>query len=298
MTLRHLALWFTLPLLPISALAQASAVQQEAKPLPNLEALLATARARADANQELAKSYLCKQTVVADEFDSHANKKGTHTDVYEVFHVEKRELHRHILHDGKPLSEADAKKENERIDKLVADIKAGKVKDSKGGIVLRISSLLKLATVSEPRREMVNGRPTIYFHYKGNPKAKAGNIGEEVMKKLEGTVALDEEDAGIVHLDGTLGENFHVMGGLVINVKKGSSFNLDGIHIHDEIWFTHTIKYHVDGRLLLFKGFSGDGNITFSDYRKMKTSVTLLPGSRPVDENGKPIEEPDEAPKP
>ena len=49
------------------------------------------------------------------------------------------------------------------------------------------------------------------------------------------------------------------------------------------------MQAHADGRILLLKGFDGDANFTFSDYRKMKTSVTILPGSQVIGEDGKPI---------
>ena len=257
------------------------------QPLPDLAKLLARAKEKSDAMQELTKSYTCKEVVVADEFDSKGNKKGTHTNEYQVFFVEKHEIHQHVARDGKPLSDEDKKKEQERVDKYVADIRAHKVKEREGTV--QLSALIKLTTVSEPRREMLNGRPTVSFHYKGNPDAKANGTVEEVMKKLEGMIAVDEQDAAIVHLDGTLQENFHVMGGLLVNLKKGSHFSRDASRINNEAWFTSEVKYHGDGRILLFKGFDGDGHITFSDYRKMRTSVTLLPGSQVIGEDGKPI---------
>jgi len=298
MGLRRFAGIFVLAALTMTAVAQDAApalVREDSatvpetvqdKPLPDLTKLLERAKVTSDAMQELTKSYTCKEVVVADEFDSHGNRKGSHTNEYQVFFVEKHEIHQHVARDGKPLSESDKKKEQERVDKLIADIKAHKVKDRDG---IQLSALIKLATASEPRREMLNGRPTIFFHYKGNPNAQAHGIVEEVMKKLEGTIALDEQEAAIVHLDGTLQENFHVMGGFLVNVKKGSRFSRDASRINNEVWFTTDLKYHGDGKILLFKGFDGDGSIKFSDYRKMRTSVTLLPGSQVIGEDGKPI---------
>jgi hypothetical protein len=283
---------------PTPAAAASTETRTEVeKPLPNLESLIARAKERSDAMQELEKSYTCKQVIVADEFDAKGNKKGTHTDEYQIFFVEKHEIHQHMARDGKPLSESDAKKEQERVDKQVADIKAHKVKEREGA-TLRISSLLKLATVSEPRREIVNGRPTIFFHYKGNSDAKANGIVEEVMKQLEGTLALDEQEAAIVHIDGTLQENFHIMGGLLVNVKKGSHFERETVRVNDEVWFVKTLTYHDDGRIFLFKGFDGDGSVTFSDYRKMRTSVTLRPGSQVIGEDGKPVPDTNANPEP
>ncbi len=268
--------------------ASAQAKVEAEKPLPNLESLVERAKASSDAMLELRKSYTYKQTVVADELDSHGNKKGTHTDEYQVFYVNKTEVVQHMAHDGKPLSDADKRKEQDRVDKRVAEIKAGKQKDHTG-ITLKVSTLLKLATISAPRREMRTGRPTIAFDYKGNTKADSKDLVEQIMKKLEGTIEIDEQDAQLVHLTGTLQENFHVLGGLAVNVKKGSRFEMEAMRVNDEVWFAKTFTGHVDGRILLLKGFDGDARIAFSDYRKMRTSVTLLPGSQVIGEDGKPI---------
>ena len=275
--------------------AQQPTPAPDAKPLPDLPTLLARARAHSDTSQELAKNYTCKMTVAADDLDSKGNQKGTHTDEYQVFFVNKVELHQHVAHDGKPLSDADAKKEQERIDKLTAEIKDNKMKPS-GGTTIRISSLLKQAKAGPPVREIVNGRPTLRFDFTGDPDAKATDLPEEVMKKLTGTVWIDEEDASIVHITGKLAENFHVGGGLVANIKSGSHFELESQRIHNEVWFVHHISVHGDGRILLFKGFDFNQDITFSDYRKMKTTVTLEPGSQVIDENGNPMPDPDEPP--
>ena len=49
---------------------------------------------------------------------------------------------------------------------------------------------------------------------------------------------------------------------------------------------------HVDGRFLLVKGFNGDGRHIFPDYRKLTTSVTILPGTQVLEKNAPPTPEP------
>lgn len=284
-------------LLALNVATAQDAPVAEAKPLPDLKTLLDRARERADAMAELRKSYICREVVTADDFDSKGNQKGTHTDEYQVFFIEKTEIRQHVSHDGHPLGGAAQKKEQERVDKLVADARAHRAPREKVP-PLRASSLLKLTTVRNARREMVGGRPTIVFDYSGNPAAKASDIAEQAIKKLAGTIWIDEQDAALVHLTGTLQENFHVMGGMLVNIKKGSRFELQATRVNDEIWFNKDFTAHVDGRILLLKGFDGNAHVTFSDYRKMKTTVTLLPGSQIIGDDGKPASGETQAPQP
>ena len=261
----------------------------EDKPLPRMEDLIALTKSRQSAAEELRKSYTYKQTVVADEFDSHGNKRGTHSDTYQTWMVKDHSVSQQMEHDGQPLPPDKAQKEQERVDREVAAIKDGSYKGPKGNVSVSVSSLLKVVTFSNERRVEVNGRPTILFDYKGNPDAKTTDLGQEIMKKLTGQLWLDEQDAALVRMQGALNESFHVAGGLLVNIKAGSHFDIDTSHINGEIWFPHHMQAHADGRFLLVKGFDGDANVTFSDYRKMRTSVTILPGSQVIGEDGKPI---------
>ena len=268
-------------------------------PLPDIHTLIDRVHAHAIALEDLRKKYICTVTQTADEFSSNGSKK-THTDEYQAFYVGNNEIFQHIARDGKPLSSDDAKKEQERVDKLVAKFKAHDNKPDKDQVVLSSTGLLKMATFTNPRRETIDGRPTIVFDYRGNPNAKADNLGEEVMRRLTGTLWVDEREDAIVRFYGTLDENFHVGGGLLVNIKKGSWFNFTFEHVNGEIWFPAQTTGHVDGRFLLFKGINGDLRQTFSDYRKLKTSVTILPGTRVLEDDNTtaPVLNPTHSPSP
>jgi hypothetical protein len=256
---------------------------QVAAPLPDIQTLLARVRARTTALEALRKHYIFTITQVADEFSSNGSKK-THTDQYQGFYVGNTEVQQHIARDGKPLSPEDAKKEQERVDKLTAKLKAHPPKPDKDSVSLSASGLLKVATFSNPRRELIDNRPTLVFDYTGNPNAKADDLSEQIMRELAGTLWVDERDSAILRLTGTLQKNFHVAGGLLVNIKKGSWIDFTDMPVNNEIWFLRTIKAHVDGRFLLVKGFNSDLHATFTDYRKLETTVTILPGSHIVNE--------------
>lgn len=269
------------PTPPASIAAAPDTPSTPSAPLPDIETLLARVRSRYDALESLRKTYVCTMTQVADEFSSSGSKK-THTDVYQAFYVANTEVLQHISRDGKPLSPEEAQKEQQRVDKLVAKLKSQQNKPAKDEVHLSASRLLKLATFSNPRREVLNGRPTLVFDYKGDPHAPAKDLSDQIMRELAGTIWVDERDSAILHLTGSLQENFHVVGGLLVNIKKGSWFDFTQAPVNGEIWFPKQFTAHVDGRFLLFKGFNGDGRDTFSDYRKLKTSITILPGTKVV----------------
>jgi hypothetical protein len=265
--------------------------------LPDIQTVIARVRARSTALEGLRKNYICTMTVTADEFSSNGSKK-THTDQYQAFYVGNTEVFQHLSRDGKPLSSGDAAKEQERVDKLVAKLKSQDQKSGKDQVHISASGLLKVATFTNPRREIIRGRPTLVFDYHGNPSAKVDNLDEEVMRRLAGTLWIDERDNALLRFTGTLQENFHIGGGLLVNIKKGSWFESTFAPVNGEIWFPAQTTAHIDGRLLLLKGLNADGRQTFSDYRKLTTSVTILPGTRVLEDSAAPATEPANPPKP
>ena len=274
---------------PTSATSTTDAAPVDAStPLPDIQTLLARVRARYDALESLRKTYVCTMSQVADEFSSNGSKK-THTDEYQAFYVANTEVLQHLSHDGKPLSAQEAQKEQERVDKQLAKLKSKENKPAKDEVRLSASALLRLATFSNPRREVLNNRPTLVFDYVGNPHAPAKDLSEEIMRELTGTLWIDERDNAILRLNGTLQENFHIGGGLLVNIKRGSWFDFTEAPVNGEIWFPEQFTAHVDGRFLLLKGFNGNARDTFSDYRKLKTSITILPGTKVLDDSNAPV---------
>lgn len=105
-----------------------------------------------------------------------------------------------------------------------------------------------------PRRESYRGRKTIVFDFVGRRDAKAHGMVEDVFKKLQGTIWIDEANRMVAHLDVSFDDNFHVAGGLVANVQKGSNFHFDQAPVNGEIWLPTGAEVNIALRLFLVKG--------------------------------------------
>jgi hypothetical protein len=108
--------------------------------------------------------------------------------------------------------------------------------------------------VRNPRRELYRGRPTIVFDFVGRKDAKTHGIVEDASKKIQGTMWVDEADREVAHMDVTFNDNFHVAGGLVANIEKGSSIHFDQAPVNGEIWFPTGGESTLAVRLFLVKG--------------------------------------------
>ena len=262
------------------------AVLPQERPLPDIPTLMHEVEARQKASEAIQKDYLYHSVVTEQESDGHGGVKKTEAREYDVFWVEGVEVSRLLKKDGKDLSASEQKKESERLDKAIAKAKkkreeaeqAGKPTDPRGNDEITVSRILELGSFSNPRRIELNGRDTIVVDYTGDPKAKTKSRAETVFRDLVGTVWVDEQDRVLVKAEGHFVDAFKIGAGLVVNVHKGTSFSMVQTKVNHEVWLPEMFEGEGQARMLLLFNFKGRVSMVNSDYRKFRTTSTVLPG--------------------
>ena len=198
---------------------------------------------------EIRESYTFNSLQTVQRMDADGKIVKTETKEGEDFFVNGHGIERTVKRNGKPLDDQDRNKETERVTKLVE--KAQKTLRSPPPI--SIGRLLEIMDVSNGRRENFRGRPTIVFDFAGRKNAKTHGLAEDASKKLKGTIWIDEADLQVSHLEVTLIDNFHIMGGLFANIQKGSSFRFDQELVNGELWLPTGAEGSLQMRVLLAK---------------------------------------------
>ncbi len=276
---------------PTPAAAQTATEPAPAeRPIPDISTLMRQVEAHQYAAEAAEKDYIYRMSNTFDEIDGSGKVKKTASREFEVFWLNGVRVARLLKKDGKELSADEKKKEDERIDKEVAKAKERRDKadaqghqtDSAGHDEISFARMLQLGTFSNPRRQTVNGRPTILIDFAGDPKAKSHNESEAAFKELAGTVAVDEQDKAIQHLEGHFANTFKIGGGLVADIRKDTSFKADFRKINDEAWLPEAVDGSGHARVMLFFTLNGNLHSRTSDYRKFKATSTILPGVAPA----------------
>jgi len=141
--------------------------------------------------------------------------------------------------------------------------------------------MLEIMDVRNPRRESYRGRQTIIFDVVGRKDAKTHDLSEDISKKLQGTIWIDEADRQVTRLEATFNDNFHVGGGLVANVQKGSRFSFDQALVNGEIWLPSGGEVSIEMRILL-KGIRQHIVVRDYDYKRFHVEVQQGKGSKAV----------------
>jgi hypothetical protein len=261
------------------------------KPLPDIPTLMRQVEANQRKSEALKQDYIYQQSNTFEERDSHNAIKKTESRDLEIFWLNGVPVSRTLKKNGQPLTPEEKKKEDERLDEIVKKAKErrekadaqGKETDPRGHDEITLSRILELGAFTNPRRELVNDRPTIAVDFQGDSKAKTRNAAESAFKELAGTVWVDEQDETVQRLEGHFDHDFKVAGGLAISVKEGTWFKASFVKINDEVWLPATLEGDGHARYLLFFALNGHFRGVTSNYRKFKATSTILPGATPVE---------------
>jgi hypothetical protein len=255
------------------------------RPLPDISALIQEVDKRQIADEAVEKDYLYRETRRTEQLDGKGRVKKVEVLEFDIFSVNGVRVSRLMKKEGKDLAPEELKKENERIDKEVAKAKERRAKaedrgeetDSEGHREIAASRILELGRFTNERRVTLDGRDTIAVDFTGDPSAKTHDRGESFLRDAAGTVWIDERDRLIAQLQAHVVNDFKVGGGLVADLRKGSSISLRTRKINDEVWLPLSFEAHGKVRVLLFAGFDGNVEVSFGGYRKFKATSTILP---------------------
>jgi hypothetical protein len=246
--------------------------------LPDAATMLHEVETRQKQLDKVREDYTFRAVQTVRQLDSSGNTKKTETEEHEVFFVNGHQVEKLVRKDGKDLTPDQARKEQDRVNKEVLKLTKPGYKDPDKDDIT-VTRLLQIVTFSRPRRVRLNGRDTIAFDFAGDEHAKTHGRDEEALKKVSGTVWVDEADHEVSRMSATLDENYHVGFGLLASVAKGSNVVFDQALIRNEAWLPTAIAVHLQARAFLVAGFRADIDVRFDQYRKFQTDAVQQPGA-------------------
>jgi hypothetical protein len=267
-------------LVSLACVAPSTVGASDPAALPDAATMLREVEAHQKQLDKVRENYTFRAVQTTRQLDSSGNTKKVETEEHEVFFVNRHQVQKLVRKDGKDLSPDQARKEQDRVNKEVLKItKPGYSDPDKNEIT--VSRLLQIVAFSRPRRVRLNGRDTIAFDFAGDPHAKTHGRDEEALKKVSGTIWVDEADREVSRMSATLDENYHVGFGLLASVAKGSNMVFDQALIRNEAWLPTAIALHLQARAFLVAGFRAEIDIRFDQYKKFQTDAVQQPGATP-----------------
>jgi hypothetical protein len=264
--------------------------------LPDVKALFEKIDQNQKALDKIKENYAGTRTEEETEYDATGKVKKVDTNKFTFFYLNGEEVSTLVEKNGKPLSEQEQKKEDEKTRKEIEKLqkkeakkeakeqgKAEKKNDDPG-----IEVFLRASKFVNPRRERFRGQDVLVFDFEPNSEFQPHELAEKLVTKLAGVVWIDEKALDVARLEAYLLGDVKIAGGALANLQRGTSFVMEQSFVNNEVWLPTYMEAHLGARVLMLKGFKINEGIRYSDYKRFNvdtlatTVVSRISAGSPV----------------
>src|SRR5580658_5264423 len=259
--------------------------------LPDLKALFKEVDDNQKAIDKIKENYAGTRNEEETEYDKTGKVTKHELKEYSFFYLNGDEISTLTKKDGKPLSDGEQRKENEKTQKEIQEIQKNQDKkeakeekakeegkENKDDDDVGIEVFLRACQFVNPRRERFRGQDVLVFDFEPNPEFKPHKFAEKVVHELAGVIWIDEKAHDVARLEAYFVGDFKFGGGLIANLQKGTSFTFEQAFLNNEVWLPTYEEAHVGVRLLLLKGIKVNAVTRYSDYKKFNVESVASVG--------------------
>jgi hypothetical protein len=202
----------------------------------------------------------------------------------EVLEIYGEPVSRLTAKNDKPLSTDEAKKEDEKIQKIIDKRKnesendrrkrlehEEKIREEDRKFVLEIADAFNFRLVGS---EVFDGRDTWVLEGEPRPGYEPKQRAARMLSKFKGRIWIDKAEAQWVKLDITAIDTISV-GFVLARIHKGTRVLVELTRVNHEVWLPKHVQLHFDARVALFKSYDEDVEQTYRDYRKFRTDTKM-----------------------
>ena len=236
-------------------------------------------------NDKRLRDYTYIERDVQNRLDGKGQVKSAETKTYQVMEIYGEQINRLIQKDDKPLSEKDAAKEEKKVQKVIdkrkneseSDRKKREQKEEKDRedgrkFVREVADAYNFKLVGT---ELVGGREAWVIDGEPRPDFVPHMKESKFLSKFRGRVWVDKNDLQLAKMDIEVIDTVS-LGWVLARIHKGTHVMLEQVRVNDEVWLPRHLSFKLDARIALFKGYNIDGDQTFRDYKKFRTSTKIV----------------------
>jgi hypothetical protein len=255
-----------------------------AVPAEQIRELLRRAEEKDLENDKRQRDYTYIERVERHQLDGHGGVNKTEAWTSEVLEIYGEPVVRRTSKDDKPLSADEAKKEDEKIQKIIDKRKSESEEDRHKRLareeknreedrefVLEIADAFNFRLIGS---EAIGGRDTWVFEGEPRPGYEPKGRNAKMLSKFKGRVWIDKAEVQWVKLDITAIDTVSV-GFVLARIHKGTHLVIELTRVNDEVWLPKFVQLHFDARVALFKSYDDDVEQTYRDYKKFRTDTKI-----------------------
>jgi hypothetical protein len=236
-------------------------------------------------NDKRVRDYTYTERDVDHKLDGKGNTKSTEVKTYDVLEIYGEQVQRLIAKDDKPLDVKEAAKEDAKIQKIIdkrknesdaerekREKKKEKDREDDRKFVREVADAYNFTLVGT---ELLDGRDAWVIDAEPRPGFEPHMKDAKFLSKFHGRVWIDKSDLQMAKLDVEAIDTV-ALGWVLARIHKGTRVMVEQTRVNDEVWLPQHVTFKLDARIALFKGYLMDGEQTYSDYKKFRTSARIV----------------------
>jgi hypothetical protein len=273
----------------------APALAQSSTPLPvtagtlsqqQIQQLIRTVADKDIENDKKLTDYTYVEHGVEQRLDGKGRVKSTESKTYEILEIAGEQVRRLIAKDGKPLSAKDAAKEDEKIQKII-DKHQNESEEER-----RKQQEKEAKEVEENRQfekevadaynftltgiEQYEGRDTYVIEATPRPGFQPHVKDANLLPKFKFRAWIDKDELQWAKIEIEAIDTVS-FGLFLARIHKGTRIVIEQTRINDEVWLPKHVEVKFDARIALFKELAANLDFVYSDYKKFRTDIKILP---------------------
>jgi hypothetical protein len=251
-----------------------------------IRALIRQAAEKDMENDKKQRDYTYVERVEEHRLNGKGEVQKTEVRTSEIMMLYGDQVERLISKDDKPLSEKDAAKEEERIQKLSDKRKNESDKDREKRVKEEekdreetrqfVGEIANAYNFHLAGVENIEGRDTYAIDADPRPGFEPHVKGAKFLPKFRFRVWIDKAENQWVKLDAQCIDTVS-LGLFLARFHKGSRIMIEQTRVNEEVWLPQHMTVKVDVRLALLKNFDVEQDVTYRDYKKFRSDTRIVP---------------------
>jgi hypothetical protein len=242
-------------------------------------------------NDKKQRNYTYVEREEERRLDGQGQVKSTEVRTYDVMEIYGEQVEKLTAKDDKPLSDKDAKKEDEKIQKLIDKRKneseddrqkrlekEEKEREDERKFVKEIADAYNFKFMGI---ESIDGRDNYVIDCDPKPDYQPHMKEAKFLTKARGRVWIDKDDRQMKKLD-VLFIDTVSYGLFLARIHKGSRVVVETVRINDEVWLQKHVAVKIDVRVALLKNFNVEVDVADSNYKKFGSSTKITTLGEPT----------------
>ncbi|HXB21510.1 MAG TPA: hypothetical protein VNV88_09015 [Candidatus Solibacter sp.] len=242
-------------------------------------------------NWALARNYTCQERVAEKRLNSQGAVKSQAIKTYDVTIYYDEPYHRLIQTNDKPLTEKEERKEEEKLDKLIARRKGESEHERQKRLEKQekqrqedrafARDVINAYDFRMAGEEQVEGRDVYVIEAVPRKDFHPTQPHADILSKIRGKAWIDKQDYGWVKIQAEVIDTIS-FGFFLARIHKGSHLELEQGRVNNEIWLPRRIVVDASARLMLLMNGAFEQESTFTNYKKFATTYRFIPEPQAV----------------